>query len=46
LSGEQPIMFYSVNNYYGGAVAKGAPLDFALPTSGTVALNFAIAPLK
>lgn len=45
LSGEQPIMFYSVNNHYGGAVAKGAPLDFTLPTSGTVALNFAIAPL-
>ena len=45
LSGEQPIMFYSVNNHFGGAVAKGAPLDFTLPTSGTVAINFAIAPL-
>lgn len=45
LSGEQPIMFYSVNNHFGGAVAKGAPLDFTLPASGTVAINFAIAPL-
>ena len=45
LSGEQPIMFYVVNNHYSGAVAKGAPLDFIVPKSGTVALPFDIASL-
>ncbi len=45
LSGEQPIMFYIVNNHFSGAVAKGAPLDFIVPKSGTIALPFAIAEL-
>jgi iron(III) transport system substrate-binding protein len=42
-SGEQPIMFYIMNNHYGSIVSKGAPVDFILPTSGTVKLNFGIA---
>jgi iron(III) transport system substrate-binding protein len=41
-SGEQPIMFYIMNNHYGSIVSKGAPIDFILPTSGTVKLNFGI----
>ena len=41
-SGEQPIMFYIMNNHYGSIVSKGAPVDFVLPTSGTVKLNFGI----
>ncbi|MFI5012675.1 MAG: ABC transporter substrate-binding protein [Hyphomicrobiales bacterium] len=45
LSGEQPIMFYIVNNHFSGAVAKGAPLDFIVPKSGTIALPFTIAEL-
>ena len=45
LSGEQPIMFYIVNNHYSGAVAKGAPLDFLVPKSGTIELPFDIASL-
>ncbi|MBV9785386.1 MAG: extracellular solute-binding protein [Acidisphaera sp.] len=45
LSGEQPIMFYIVNNHYSGAVAEGAPLDFLVPTSGTIALPFDIADM-
>ena len=43
VSGEQPIMFYVMNNHYSGVVAKGAPVDFRVPTSGTLALNFGIA---
>ena len=46
LSGEQPIMFYIVNNHFSGAVAKGAPLDFIVPKSGTIALPFTIAELR
>ena len=46
LSGEKPIMFYITNNHFGGAVAKGAPLKFFVPTSGAVSANFAIAVLK
>ena len=42
LSGEQPIMFYIMNNHYSGVVAKGAPVDFHIATSGTPALNFGI----
>jgi iron(III) transport system substrate-binding protein len=45
LSGEQPIMFYIVNNHFSGAVAKGAPLDFIVPRSGTIALPFTVAEL-
>jgi len=45
LSGEQPIMFYIVNNHYSGAVAKGAPLDFLVPKSGTIELPFDVASL-
>ncbi len=45
LSGQQPIMFYIVNNHFSGAVAKGAPLDFIVPKSGTIALPFATAAL-
>ena len=41
-SGEQPIMFYIMNNHYGSIASKGAPVDFILPTSGTVKLNFGI----
>jgi iron(III) transport system substrate-binding protein len=43
VSGEQPIMFYVMNNHYSGVVAKGAPVDFHVATSGTPALNFGIA---
>src|SRR3984957_3278816 len=43
LSGEQPIMFYVMNNHYSGVVSKGAPVDFHIATSGTPALNFGIA---
>ena len=46
LSGEQPLMFYVVNNHFSGAVAKGAPLDFIVPRSGTIALPFAVAKLE
>jgi len=46
LSGEKPLMFYVVNNHYSGAVAKGAPLEFAVPKSGTVASPFSVAVLK
>jgi len=46
LSGEKPLMFYVVNNHYSGAVAKGAPIEFILPTSGTVSLPFSVAVLK
>lgn len=46
LSGEKPIMFYLINNHFGGAVDKGAPLTFTVPKSGGVAINFAIALLK
>jgi iron(III) transport system substrate-binding protein len=46
LSGERPMMFYVVNNHYSGAVAKGAPLEFILPRSGTVSAPFSIAVLK
>jgi iron(III) transport system substrate-binding protein len=46
LSGEKPIMFYIPNNHFSGAVAKGAPLEFVVPTSGGVAINFGIAVLK
>jgi iron(III) transport system substrate-binding protein len=42
LSGEQPIMFYLMNNHYSGVKAKGAPIDFHIATSGTPALNFGI----
>jgi iron(III) transport system substrate-binding protein len=43
LSGEQPIMFYVMNNHYSGVAAKGAPVDFRIAASGTPALNFGIA---
>lgn len=46
LSGEKPLMFYVVNNHYSGAVAKGAPLEFIVPKSGTVATPFSVAVLK
>ncbi len=46
MSGEKPLMFYVVNNHYSGAVAKGAPLEFILPKSGTVHLPFSVAVLK
>ncbi|MGE0801075.1 MAG: ABC transporter substrate-binding protein [Lautropia sp.] len=46
LSGEKPLMFYIVNNHYSGAVAKGAPVQFIVPTSGTVAMPFSVALLK
>lgn len=46
LSGERPLMFYVVNNHYSGAVAKGAPLEFIVPKSGTVATPFSVAVLK
>ena len=42
VSGEQPIMFYIMNNHFGGIASKGAPVDFILPTSGTPLLNFGI----
>src|ERR1700730_17801029 len=42
LSGEQPIMFYIMNNHFGSVASKGAPIDFHVPTSGTPALNFVI----
>lgn len=45
LSGERPLMFYVVNNHYSGAVAKGAPLEFILPKSGTVMTPFAVSVL-
>ncbi|MGF7161552.1 iron(III) transport system substrate-binding protein [Rhodoligotrophos appendicifer] len=45
LSGEKPLMFYIVNNHYSGAVAKGAPIEFIVPKSGTVALPFAVSVL-
>ena len=41
-SGEQPIMFYIMNNHYSGIAGKGAPIDFILPISGTPKLNFGI----
>ncbi len=43
LSGEQPIMFYVMNNHYSGVKSKGAPVDFQIAASGTPALNFGIA---
>ena len=46
LSGEKPLMFYVVNNHYSGVVAKGAPVDFILPKSGTVLAPFSVAVLK
>jgi iron(III) transport system substrate-binding protein len=46
LSGEKPLMFYVVNNHYSGAVAKGAPLQFIVPKSGTVATPFSVSVLK
>lgn len=46
LSGEKPLMFYVVNNHYSGAVAKGAPIDFILPKSGTIATPFSLAVTK
>jgi iron(III) transport system substrate-binding protein len=46
LSGEKPLMFYVVNNHYSGAVAKGAPLEFIVPKSGTVSTPFSVAVLK
>ena len=42
LSGEQPIMFYVMNNHFSGVAQKGAPIEFTVPTSGTVKLNFGI----
>ncbi|MFM0203417.1 extracellular solute-binding protein [Paraburkholderia fungorum] len=45
LSGEKPLMFYVVNNHYSGAVAKGAPLEFIVPKSGTVSTPFSVAVL-
>jgi iron(III) transport system substrate-binding protein len=42
VSGEQPIMFYIMNNHFGSIASKGAPVDFALPSSGTPKLNFGI----
>lgn len=42
LSGEQPIMFYIMNNHFGSIASKGAPVDFRIPRSGTSALNFGI----
>jgi len=46
LSGEKPLMFYIVNNHYSGAVAKGAPLQFIVPKSGTVVSPFSVSVLK
>lgn len=46
LSGEKPLMFYIVNNHYSGAVANGAPIDFIVPESGTVALPFSVSVLE
>ncbi len=46
LSGEKPLMFYVVNNHYSGAVAKGAPLEFIPPASGTISTPFSIAVLE
>ena len=46
LSGEKPLMFYVVNNHYSGAVAKGAPLQFVVPRSGTIATPFSISVTK
>jgi iron(III) transport system substrate-binding protein len=46
LSGEKPLMFYVVNNHYSGVVAKGAPVDFILPKSGTVLAPFSVSVLK
>jgi iron(III) transport system substrate-binding protein len=42
LSGEQPIMFYIMNNHFGSVASKGAPIDFHVPASGTPALNFGV----
>jgi len=42
VSGEQPIMFYIMNNHFGSIASKGAPVDFIVPTSGTPKLNFGI----
>jgi iron(III) transport system substrate-binding protein len=42
VSGELPIMFYIMNNHFSGIAAKGAPIDFTLPASGTPKLNFGI----
>ena len=43
VSGEQPIMFYIMNNHFGSIASKGAPVDFIVPASGTPKLNFGIA---
>ncbi|MFT4066288.1 ABC transporter substrate-binding protein [Paraburkholderia sp.] len=45
LSGEKPLMFYVVNNHFSGAVAKGAPIEFIVPKSGTVSTPFSVAVL-
>jgi iron(III) transport system substrate-binding protein len=42
LSGEQPIMFYVMNNHFSSVANKGAPIKFVVPASGTVRLNFGI----
>ena len=42
LSGEQPIMFYVMNNHFSSVAQKGAPIEFVVPASGTVKLNFGI----
>ena len=46
LSGEKPLMFYVVNNHFSGAVAKGAPLQFIVPKSGTIDTPFAVSVLN
>jgi iron(III) transport system substrate-binding protein len=42
LSGEQPIMFYVMNNHFSSVANKGASLKFVVPASGTAKLNFGI----
>jgi iron(III) transport system substrate-binding protein len=42
LVGQQPIMFYIASNDYVVARAKGVSLDFTIPTSGALAVPFAI----
>ena len=46
LVGQQPIMFYIASNDYVVAHAKGVPLDFTIPSSGALAIPFAIGVLN
>jgi iron(III) transport system substrate-binding protein len=46
VSGEKPIIFYFLTNAYSPAVAKGAPLTFTVPKSGTIAVNVGVALMK